>query len=603
MSIEDAHGGGTRVLDPAEPGSGAEGDDAARQASPPVKRAGGRWAPWVLVGLTLLAMGRVVGNDFSGFDDDQTIWRNPRLNPPQFTPEGALWYWSNPHMSLWAPVTYTAWAGLAKATYVESADPNGAHVDPRAFHAGSLLGHVAGVLLVYAILRRLTRRPWAAAAGATVFAVHPLQVEAVAWASGLKDVLAATFSLAALACYLAAVDDRGNPGSDDDAAPATVRPRRPLAWHALGLLCFALALLSKPSAMVLPLIAGAIDYWVVGRPARRVALAVLPYALLAVPVAIVAKIVQSGAGIPTVPLWQRPVLAGGSLGFYLWKLVAPVGLAFDYGWRPPLVTGRPWFSALAAASLVVLVVLALTRRRWPGVFAGAVVFVAALLPVLGFTTFTFQYHSTVGDHYAYLAMLGPALAVAWGLARLRRERARQIAAGACVLAAVVWTALSVRQLGYWRDPVTNLERTIAVARCSALASTNLGQIYAERGDVENAERNFRAAAECNPDFVIPHKNLVSLYAFMGRPEDAIREFRALERANALLPDDQRQTFPHDVFLKAGQGAARGRDFRNAERYFEEAARSNPSDPRGAMALEQVRKILSGAATRPTTAPK
>jgi hypothetical protein len=556
----------------------------------------------VLVVLTLVAMGRVVTNGFSGFDDEHTIWRNERLNPPRFTGEGALWYWSNPHMSLWTPVTYTAWAALAKATYVASPDADGAHVDPRAFHAASLAGHVAGALLVYVILRRLVRRPWAAAAGAVVYAVHPLQVEAVAWASGLKDVLAATFSLAALASYLVAVDDRTRIAGDDADRPV-LQPRQRVAWHALGLFCLAAALLSKPSAMVMPLLAAVIDSWLIGRPARRVVLAALPYALLAVPVAVVAKLVQSGEGIPGVAIWQRPILAAGSLAFYLWKLVAPVGLAFDYGWRPPVVIGRPWFWAMAAASGLILVGLWVARRRWPGVWAGALVCVVGLLPVLGFVTFTFQFHSTVGDHYVYLAMLGPSLAVAWGLARLHRAGALRIAAAVCSIAAVVWVGLSVVQLGTWRDPVTNLERSVAVARCSALANTNLGHLYVKRGDVQDAERAFRAAAECNPDYTIPHENLLNIYTFQGRSADAIREFHALERANNLLPPQQRETFPPDVFLKAGQGAARAGDFRNAERYFEEAARTNPSDPRGKQALDQVRAILSGAAPKPAVPPK
>jgi len=240
------------------------------------------------------------------------------------------------------------------------------------------------------------------------------------------------------------------------------------------------------------------------------------------------------------------------------------------------------------------------RRRWPGVWAGAVVFAAGLLPVLGFVPFAFQYHSTVGDHYAYLAMLGPALAAAWGLSRLRRDVAKRAAAAVGAVVACAWVALCVIQLGYWSDPLTNIRRTLAIARCSALANTSLGHYYLTGGrtDVAQAERAFRAAIDCNPDYVVSRGNLVRIYAATGRTEDALREFHELERANALLPESDRILFPPDIFLKAGQGAARGGFYKDAERYFEEAVRTNPADPRGAQALEEVRKILRGEVKLP-----
>src|SRR5689334_16384196 len=99
MSSDDSNGGGgSEGTGQVPANSDVEASTEDRRASSPAKRDGGRWAPWVLVVLTLVGMGRVVANGFSGFDDEQTIWRNDRLNPPRFTGGGALWYWSNPHM-------------------------------------------------------------------------------------------------------------------------------------------------------------------------------------------------------------------------------------------------------------------------------------------------------------------------------------------------------------------------------------------------------------------------------------------------------------------------------------------------------------------------
>src|SRR5215469_5436409 len=155
-------------------------------------------------------------------------------------------------------------------------DANGIWLNPYLFHTANLLVHVLAALAAYALLRRLTRSAWAACAGALLFALHPVQVEPVAWVAGMKDLLCGMFSLVALWQYVAFAQ------GDDK---VTAKTRR---WHyAAATVAFSLALLSKPAAMSLPVAAAAIDRWIVGRSWRQIAGAAGPWLVMAIPIAVV----------------------------------------------------------------------------------------------------------------------------------------------------------------------------------------------------------------------------------------------------------------------------------------------------------------------------
>ena len=141
---------------------------------------------------------------------------------------------------------------------------------------------------------------------------------------------------------------------------------------------------------------------------------------------------------------------------------------------------------------------------------------------------------------------------------------------------IVLAILSVMQLGYWRDEETVLQRTLAINPCSALAQNNMGQVYAHRREIDRAAQAFRAAADCNPDFIPAQMNLVRVYEFLGRPDEAIKAFYDLRRANDLLPEDKREQYSTDVFLRAGQNAARNQQVRPGRPLFR---RSRPRQAR------------------------
>jgi hypothetical protein len=177
------------------------------ELSEPRARGAGRERDWrgvvavlLLAGVTLAVFGRVIGHEFAWWDDQMTIHHNPRYNP--VSADKVREVWVKPVDGLYAPVTYTYWGALARVAEMPAADEVGIHLDARVYHAGSLVLHLASVLVVFSLLRLLSRNVWAATGGAMLFAVHPVQVESVAWASGAKDLLCGLLGVCSVYRYV-----------------------------------------------------------------------------------------------------------------------------------------------------------------------------------------------------------------------------------------------------------------------------------------------------------------------------------------------------------------------------------------------------------------
>lgn len=449
------------------------------------------WQVAGLVAVVVLAMGRVVTHEFTTWDDPSTIYRNPMFNPPDWGQILAAWDPRVHKYGLWVPVTYTVWGVLAELGQLTEPDALGARLNPAVFHGASLAVHIVTTVLVYVLLRRLLawagveRRAGAAAwLGAAVFGVHPLQVESVAWASGLKDLLWGLLAMSAVLAYLSCLDGDG-------------RPRRNRWWW-LGLGLFVLGTLSKPTAMVVPVLAGCVHVGVVLWPrvgwSRAVRMAVSglwPWLAFVPVVAAWTRWAQPGGGVPTLELWLRPLIATDALAFYLWKLVWPFELTFDYGRHPPAIaaSGALWWTWVVPAVVLAGVVWVCWRwgvgrplRGGAGLLAAGVAWaVVAIGPVLGLTPFMFQFFSTVADHYVYVAMAGVGMAVAWGVS----AASERLWPAVRVAAAVVLVGLMVRsahQMGFWRDSETLYARSLAVNPNSFATYTNLGGMLMYRGD-------------------------------------------------------------------------------------------------------------------------
>lgn len=431
----------------------------------------------------------VCGFDFINYDDNINVYENDRLI--DFSLSNLLYFWKGPYQGLYIPITYSAWGLVAKVSSLFAAG-HGHLLHPAFFHAFNLLVHGGSVVVLWHILRRQLNHAWAAGAGALLFAVHPVQVEAVAWVTGLKDVLSGFFSILALSLYqsYAAADNHGRPGG-----------KKRYAWATL---LFGAALLAKPSAVALPLLLMVLGYVLLGRSARQLALELGPWLLFAVSVVLVTKLSQPDVKNVYIPaLWDRFLVAGDAVSFYLGKLVLPLTLAPGYGRNPEYVLAHGWVYATGLAPYLFLPFL-LWKYRRPWTLAAAGAFTAPLLPVLGFIPFDFQGVSTVADRYLYLAMLGPALALGWGLSQGHKVRLGVWVGVGAVLG--LFAIKSAAQVRHWQDSIVFNTYATQVNPNNSAAYNNLAIALKEANRNEEAIAASQRAMKLDPKLILAYSN-------------------------------------------------------------------------------------------------
>ncbi len=535
-----------------------------------------RWALFVAVAVGI-AFAQVPMYDFVSWDDDIHVYGNPNLNP--LTAQSLAHIWTQPYQKLYIPLSYSFFALLSLIAHHSGAmSPTETGYDPHVFHVASLALHVADTLFVFAILRALIKRDGAAALGALLYGVHPLQVESVAWISEIRGLLANLFGLGAIWYYV---------------TRATPEVKR--IWPVCGFL-IALALLCKPSAVVVPLVMFIIAIGPLKRSIRTASMETLPLLAVAIPFIAITRSVQPTFADP-VPWLQRPFIAGDALTFYLGKLLWPVHLNIDYGRTSQFVLAHSWGHVTSLAAVLVAVAAWLIRRRYSAVAVALATFIAVLLPVLGLVPFAYQQYSTVADRYVSLALLGPAFAVA-ALAATWQRRA-MIPAGAVVLALGFATFAQTR---YWRDSYTVYNRCIALNPTSPGCNNNLGNVLFLRGEPKAAIPRFLAAIAAHGDFPGIYANLGDAYAATGGDDDALACYDYASRINpgdgeslykagkiqlgrgdanaaiASLVEAQKRAPGHaEVYRTLGKAFVAKGDYERAVQSFEIAVRLAPGD--------------------------
>ncbi|HVW22775.1 MAG TPA: tetratricopeptide repeat protein [Opitutaceae bacterium] len=399
-------------------------------------------------------------------------------------------------------------------------------LDARGYHATNLALHLAEALLLWGVLRRL-RVPGAALAAA-LFAVHPLNVESVAWITQRKNLMAMLFyllSVGAFARWLGAG-----------------RPRAAAAgrWYALSLLAFALGMLSKGSVAMLPFVLLGLIAWR-RRPAARDLLSLAPFLAVAAALVAVNLWFQTRGFQEAIrhagPL-ERILGAGAVVWFYALKAVLPLNLAFVYPqWRIDPGSVLWWLPLLAALALTLL--LALRARaggrgsRWAAGLAAWLYFGVMLVPVLGLTDVYHMRYALVANAYPHLAMIGAAAlaGAAWSGWSAPLPLKRAAAAAAVALLA----ALTFRETLNYRDAGTLFRATLARNPRAFLAYNGLGLEEEKAGRNPQAEADFRRAVELDPTFAEAYINLGASERTAGRMAAAEADLRRALRLNPGLP--------------------------------------------------------------------
>jgi len=461
-----------------------------------------------------------LANGFTDWDDPGYVVRNPHLGP--FDARFFAWAFTVFRQGNWHPLTWLS-LGIDRALFGNA---------PWGYHLTNVLLHGTCTLFVVLVVEALFARGLgarddrslvAAAVAGLVFALHPLHVESVAWVSERKGLLCGVFYVAALLCYLRFAEHR----------------RR--SWYLACLGSFFLALLAKPMAVTFPLVLLILDVYPLGRLTRsgfaRVLVEKAPFFVLSIGASVVTLIAQwtggAVAAMQRVGLWARLWNAERALGFYLVKLALPIDLTPVY----PLEPGAsPWrWDFLVALAFVLSTTMAavLWRRRAPLLAATWAAYVVMLLPVVGLIQVGEQ---AAADRYMYLPLLAPAIGIAAVVVRLwsRGQAARIALVASTLVAAAGMSALTVRQIGVWRDPRTLWTWVVAKQPGAAIAHYNLGEHLRAQGDLEGAALCWRRAVEVEPAFSWPLSGLGSLAALRGEPGEARRYF---ERALAVNPSD------------------------------------------------------------------
>lgn len=461
-----------------------------------------------VIGLVLLVLFTflpALSGSLLRWDDTALLAANPLLNPPTLKSLGTIW--SEPVAGLYTPLSYTLWAAVAAVFRP------GEH--PAVFHAINLLLHAGAAAGAFMLLRVLVANPFAAFAGAAVFAVHPLQVEPVAWVAGMNNLLAGGLGIVSLWLYVvhARADDR---------------PRR-VTTYALASAALVGAMLAKPTAVVVPVLAVVLDLFVLRRGWRKALIATVPWLLAALGTALIARAVQPATTIDPPPLAFRPVVAMDALAFYAGKVAWPAGLCIDYGRTPQWLAGDPARFYTWVVPMVLVAAAAAVWRRWPWGSASLALFAAGLLPMLGLTPFDFQRYSTVADRYAYLPMLGVGLLVA----AAARDRPR-IFLPAAGLATLALAAASFLQSLHWEDDASVMTRALAANPTSLAANRTLAAMLVDAGRPGEALVFARRAVEHHPRSADAQANLAAAHIAKG---DFAAAAGAYEAGLAITPDD------------------------------------------------------------------
>jgi tetratricopeptide (TPR) repeat protein len=523
--------------------------------------------------VTAAAFLPTLGNDFVSWDDPTTLLDNPHYRG--FGWDNLRWMFTSYHLGHYLPVTWLTFA----LDYVLW----GMH--PAGYHLTALVIHVAGVVTFFFVARRLIAGPpdarlAGAAAAALLFAVHPLRVESVAWATERRDVLAGLFYVLTILVWLRALD-----------APAGSSASRRRYWGAVAL--FGAAVLSKSMAVSLPFVLLVLDVYPLRRlpGPRAVWVEKLPFAVVAAAasanaLAALASVKDSGnvlqiAVLERLTLAERFALMCQSLVFYIRKTVAPVELSALYELPAVIVPLSARFVVPAIAVGAITAATIAVRRRWPGALAVWSVYTVSLVPVSGLMQNGPQF---AADRYSYVTMLGFALLAGGGVAALwaARPHARTAIVAVGSLVVLTLATLTWRQTMTWRDSATLWEHAVAVAP-SAIGHANLADLAAGARRFDDVERHARAAIAINPEFAIAHNELAVALEARGDREGAIRHLRETVRINPGLAPAH--TNLAALYMDGGRWA-------EALPHLEAAARLTPGDADVARDLAAVRRKLS-----------
>jgi len=492
----------------------------------------------ILLGLAIVTFGiyaQVIGHHFISFDDPTYIQENPMVNRG-VTLAGLAWAFTTFYAGNWHPLTWIAHM-IDSQLFGTVA---GGHLLVNA------LIHAANTLLVFWFLFRTTHARWSSALVAALFALHPLHVESVAWASERKDTLSTFFGLLSLIAYV---------------RYAEAHSIRRYAWTAIML---ALGLLAKPMLVTWPFVMLLLDYWPLGRScshgpvARRnrdapqgrgysafavaqtwrgLAVEKIPLFALVAASAVVTSVAQSHLGavrtFTQFPITPRLSNVLVSYAKYLLLAFWPNDLAVFYPF--PKAGIPPW--QIIGATLLLIAITAFCffqRKLRPYLIVGWLWFLGTLVPVIGLVQVGAQ---TMADRYFYIPSIGLFIALVFGLADIaeRRRVAPWLSAAIANVVLLVLATLTDAQIHRWHDSITLFKHALTVAPSNVIAEDNLGLAMHKSGQLDEAATHFEKALQIQPNDYTALLTMGVTRFYQGRVPEAIEYAQATIRSEPDAP--------------------------------------------------------------------
>ena len=456
--------------------------------------------------LTWAVFGQTLRYDFVNYDDPRYVYQNTTITSG-INLANVAWAFTHIHSENWHPLT--------TITHMLDCQLHGLNAGWH--HFTNVLLHCLAVVLLFVALERMTGALWRSAFVSAVFAVHPLHVESVAWIAERKDVLSAFFFMLTLIAYL-----------HYTRAPSIGR-------YLTVALVVALGLMSKPMLVTLPFVLLLLDYWPLariagqrsntGRQVLQLVLEKIPLLALCAVSSIVTFLAQRGAigGTEQLPLSARINNTLVTYIVYIGQMFWPVRLAVFY-LHPE--NRLPVFEITLAVIVLIGItaVAVILRRKAPYFITGWLWYLGMLVPVIGLVQVGWQGHA---DRYTYLPQIGLYIAVSWAVTDLTRSwRFQQVALGAAavvVVGALTWRAWL--QTSYWRDSETLFTHALAVTGNNDVALNNLGIIFLEKGQLDDAISKLQAAIDLRSENGPAHDNLAKALLKKGQVAEAMVHYR------------------------------------------------------------------------------
>lgn len=471
-----------------------------------------------LILITLAVFWQVSRAEFLNLDDNKYVVGNPHIREG-LTWKGIRWalgadlFFLSDLADRWQPVTF-----LSRMVDFELYGSS-----PRGHHLTNLALHLANVLLVFYLLRFLTGSLWRSGWVAVLFAIHPLQVEAVAWVMARKDVLSLFFALLAMHLYFRS-------------------PETPSRGRLILLsFVFLLGLMTKSIVVTVPFLMILFDQYRGGikKDALRNKWPLFVMAILYLPVPFIGQ-VKGFVEAPCTAFISRFFI--GTM-FYISKTLYPVGISVYIGLAPEIIFPL-WKAAGSTIFLIAFsVFVVLKRKKFPHLMLGWFWYLIALMPVLGLEWY--------GSRYMYLPGIGLFIVIVWGLSAAgtalgnrfplaANKYLRQIVIalfGGILLGML--TRLSFTQAGYWRNNFTLYGYALRCNSKNHIAHQNLGVAWAQAGNFEKAKYHFLEAWRLNKEYVSALNNLGLIHEQWGMEDEAIRYYAQALREKPQYKEAQK----------------------------------------------------------------